>query len=143
MKSAKEFICLVVYAGKSSENYVDKRCRICKNVKRKTSIAIPPDLDSVELAIKKAHLQTFTCSCCCKQIFHTLDQEEFGWQLTDGELKPLCFNGDPFLPSITGCRHTDGNHKDSESSDPDDGPSTVIKLNNNKKKKYQKKEKGI
>ena len=45
MQSAKEFIRSVVYAGESSENYVDTRVRIYKNLKRKTSMAIPPDPD--------------------------------------------------------------------------------------------------
>ena len=44
-KSAKEFIHSVVYAGESSENYVDTRVRIYKNLKRKTSMAIPSDPD--------------------------------------------------------------------------------------------------
>ena len=60
MKLAKEFIRSVVYAGESLENYVDTKVRIYKNVKRKTSMAILPDPDSVEFAIKRAHLQTFT-----------------------------------------------------------------------------------
>ena len=47
MKSAKEFLHSVVYAGVYSENYVDTRARIYKNLKRKTSMAIPPDPDSV------------------------------------------------------------------------------------------------
>ena len=128
MKSAKEFVCSVVHAGKSSENYVDTRFRICKNLKRKTSLAIPPDPDSVELPIKRAHLETFKCLYSCKQMIQTLDQEEFGWKLIDGELKPMWFNGDQFPPSITRCRnkHTDRNDTNSEGSDPDDGPSTTI-----------------
>ena len=40
MQSAKEFIRSVVYAGESSENYVDTRVRIYKNLKRKTSMAM-------------------------------------------------------------------------------------------------------
>ena len=125
MQSAKEFIRSVVYAGEPSENYVDTRVRIYKNLKRKTSMAIPPDPDSVELAIKRAHLQTFTWLRCGDQNVQTLDPEEFGWKLTDGELKPLWFNGDQFPPSITRRRQgkqTDGNDADSESSDQDDGP---------------------
>ena len=54
MKSAQEFIRSDVYVGKSPENYVDTRVRIYKNLKIKTSMAIPPDPDSVEVAIKKA-----------------------------------------------------------------------------------------
>ena len=45
MQSAKEFIRSAVYAGEPSENYVDTRVRIYKNLKRKTSMAIPPDPD--------------------------------------------------------------------------------------------------
>ena len=125
MKSAKEFIRSVVYAGESSENYVDTRVRIYKNLKRKTFMAIPLDPHSVELAIKRAHLQTFTCLCCCEQNIQTLHPKRFGWKLTDGELKQLWFNGDQFSPSITRCRQgkqTDGNDAGSGSSGADDGP---------------------
>ena len=76
MKSAKEFVRAVVYTGESSENYIDARVRIYKNLNRKTSLAIPSD--SVELAIKREHLQTFTCLCCCEQNIQILDPEEFG-----------------------------------------------------------------
>ena len=96
MKSAKEFIRSVVYVAESSENYVDRRVRTYKNLKRKTSMAIPPDKDSVELAIKRAHLQTSTWLSCCEQNVQTLDPEECGWKLTDGKLKLLWFNGDQF-----------------------------------------------
>ena len=112
MKSAKEFIRSVVYVAESSENYVDRRFRTYKNLKRKTSMAIPPDKDSLELAIKRAHLQTSTWLSCCEQNVQTLDPEECGWKLTDGKLKPLWFNGDQFPPPITRPRQgkqTDGN----------------------------------
>ena len=55
----------------------------------------------------------------------TLDPEEFRWKLTDGELKPLWFNGYQFPPSITRPRQgkqTHGTDAESESSDPGDGP---------------------
>ena len=57
----------MVYAGESSENYLDTRVRIYKNLKRRTSMTIPSDPDSEELAIKKGHLQIFTCLSCCNQ----------------------------------------------------------------------------
>ena len=66
MKSAKEFMRSVVYAGESSENDLDTKVRIYKNLKRKTSMTIPPDPHSVELAIKRARLQTFTWLSCCE-----------------------------------------------------------------------------
>ena len=67
MKWAKEFIRSVVYVAESSENYAGRRVRTYKNLKRKTSMAIPPDKDSVELAIKRAHLQTSTWLSFCEQ----------------------------------------------------------------------------
>ena len=57
MKSAKEFIHSVVYAGESFENYLNTRVWIYKSLKRKTSKIIPPDPDSEELVIKRAHLK--------------------------------------------------------------------------------------
>ena len=93
MKPTKDFIRSVVYACESSENYLDTRVRIYKNLKRKISMNIPTDLDSEELAIKRAHLQIFTWLSCCKQDIQNLDLEELGWKSTDDELiKPLWFN---------------------------------------------------
>ena len=112
MKPSKVFISSVVYASESSENYLDTRIKINKNLKRKTSMVIPPDSDSVEFAIKRPYLQTFTWLRCCEQNVQTPNPEEFGCKLTDGELKLLWFNGDQFPPSITRCRkgkQTDGN----------------------------------
>ena len=52
MKSTKEFIRSIVYAGESSENYMDIiRVRIYKNSKRKTSMAISPDSGSVNFLL--------------------------------------------------------------------------------------------
>ena len=42
-------------------------------------MAIPQDSDSVELAIKKKNLQTFTWLLCCKKKnIQNLDSEEIG-----------------------------------------------------------------
>ena len=92
MKSAKDFLRSVVYAGESSENYLGTRVRIYKNLKRKTPMAITPGPDSEELAIKRAHLRTFTWLSCCEQNIQNLDLEELGWKSADSELKPLWFN---------------------------------------------------
>ena len=57
----------MVSAGESLENYLDTRVRIYENLKRRTSVTIPSDPDSEELAIKKGYLQIFTCLSCCNQ----------------------------------------------------------------------------
>ena len=46
--------------------------------------------DSVELAMKREQLETFTWFCCCKQKNQNLNPEKFGWKLTDDEIKPYC-----------------------------------------------------
>ena len=55
-------------------------------------MTIPPDLDSAQLAIKRAHLQTFTWLSCCEQNIQNLHLKEFGWKSTDDKLKSLWFN---------------------------------------------------
>ena len=52
-----------VYAGESSENYVDTRVRIHKNFKK--SMTLPPDPDLVEFATKRAPFKTFKWLRCC------------------------------------------------------------------------------
>ena len=78
MKPAEELTRSFVYAVESSENYVDTRVRIYNNLRRKTSMSILQDPDSVECAIKRAHLQTFTCLRCCEQNIKTLIQKNLG-----------------------------------------------------------------
>ena len=84
---------------------------------------ILPDLDSIKLAIKRAYFQKIYRLRPQEQNIQTLDPEEFGRKLTDGELKPLWFNGHQFPPWITRRtqgKQTDGNGTDSDDSDPDD-----------------------
>ena len=57
-------------------------------------MAIPPDPDLAELAIKRAYQQTFTWLRCYKKNIQNIDQQKTSLKLTDGELKPLSFNGD-------------------------------------------------
>ena len=57
---------------------LDTRVRIYKTLKRKTSMAITPDLDLVELAIKKTHLQKFALLRCYEKSIQSVDPEEFG-----------------------------------------------------------------
>ena len=56
-------------------------------------MAIPQDSDSVELAIKKKNLQTFTWLLCCKKkTFKTLIQKNLGEQVANhGDLMEINF----------------------------------------------------
>lgn len=57
---------------------LDTRVRIYKTLKRKTSMAISPDLDLVELAIKRTHLQKFALLRCYEKSIQSVDPEESG-----------------------------------------------------------------
>ena len=57
---------------------LDTRVRIYKTLKRKTSMAISPDLDLVELAIKRTHLQKFALLRCYEKSIQSIDPEESG-----------------------------------------------------------------
>lgn len=72
MESTKEFIHSVAYAGESA-NYLDARVTIQIKLKCKTSMAIPPDTDLVEHAIKTTHLKKFTWLHFCKQNINELN----------------------------------------------------------------------
>ena len=57
---------------------LDTRVRIYKTLKRKTSMAISPDLDLVELAIKRTHLQKFALLRFYEKSIQSVDPEESG-----------------------------------------------------------------
>ena len=122
---AKDFIKSIVYSGRKNESYVDSRVRIYQNLKRKTSMAIPPDPDSVVNAIKRAHLQTFTWLSCCHQNIIALDPQKYGWEMKEQVLTPVWFSGNQFPPSISRRRKAklkNGNEADGENSDPEVEP---------------------
>ena len=54
---------------------LDTRVRIYKTLKRKTSMTISPDLDLVELAIKRTHLQKFALLRCYEKSIQSVDPE--------------------------------------------------------------------
>ena len=64
VRSEQDIYCLktftqTVYSGKDNEDYLVTWIRLYKNLKSKSSMAIPPDPDSVVQVIKRAHHQVY------------------------------------------------------------------------------------
>ena len=85
---------------KNFENYVDTWIRIYKDF-WKIYMTVPSAPNSVELAIKRAHLQIFTWLRCCQRSIGNPNPEWFDWQLKHEDLKSIWFNEDQFPPTIT------------------------------------------
>ena len=64
----KEFIRTVLYTGKVDEDYIGTRVRIYENLKKKSSMSLPPDPRSVVQVIKRVHHQAYTWYHCDRQI---------------------------------------------------------------------------
>ena len=103
IEGVKEFIRTVLYTGKENENYVDTRIRLYENLKRKSSMPLPPDPDSVIQVIKRAHHQTYSWVRCGLWEFPPLPHEGNGWFADEDELtlKPLWFTGPQLPPSAS------------------------------------------
>ena len=75
----KRFIQTIIYNGSLNESFVESRVRFYKNLKKKTSAAIPADPDSTLQEIKRVHLQSFIWLRCLDPIIPILDVRQFGW----------------------------------------------------------------
>ena len=132
----KEFIRTIVYSGKKSEGYVETKVRVFQNLVSKTSQSIPPDPDSAEQCIKRAHLQTYYWLNCAKPIVLPLLFDENGWKFVDNELKPIWFTGYQMPPSLRRGRKG----KQSYTAD-DEGEGTTQNADTRKRKRVQPKKK--
>ena len=96
----KEFIRSTIYSGIVGEDYVQTRIRLNKGLKNKSSMTLPPDPDSVNQVIKRAHYQAYEWYHCNNLIIDHLDLEEWGWKIEDSEVNPVWFLGSQFRPSV-------------------------------------------
>jgi len=88
-RNIQEFVRSVIYSGKQREEYVDTRIRLYQSLKKKSSMSVPPDPDSLIQVIKRAHLQIYEWYRCAQQNIDHLNLEEFGWSVVDGDVKPI------------------------------------------------------
>ena len=100
--SLKTFIQTIVYSGKDDEDYLATRIRLFQNLKTKSSMAIPPDPDSVVQVIKRAHHQVYQWLRCCIPLIEKLPLDENGWNVVEDKseitIKPVWFTGSQLLP---------------------------------------------
>ena len=67
IENTKEFIRTVFYSWRSIETNVETRIRMYKNLTVKSSSSMPPDLHSVEEAIKRVNYQVFQWLHCTEK----------------------------------------------------------------------------
>eukprot|EP00794_Sanderia_malayensis_P016276 gene16276-biopygen13830 len=142
LEKVKEFIRTVFYNGKTTETYVTTRLRIYKELKVKSSSAIPPDPDSAEEAIKRANYQLFHWLRCAEMMMPDASMEMNGWKWDEEAqlVVPVWFKGKqlpPFLslnrnPKKLGDKQRDPQEADSEMSD--DGSNKQKKRPRRKRK---------
>ena len=82
-----------MYSGNVGEEYVETRVRMYKNLKKKSSMSLPPDPDSVIQVIKRAHLQAFIWYNCDRPFIENLKLEENGWKIENNDITPIWFIG--------------------------------------------------
>ena len=94
MTNAFSFVQTVLYGGNKKESYVETRVRLFKNLKKKSSIDLPADPDSMTQEIKRCQLQAYVWRRCFDGIIDMLDPEDFGWRLmSDDIIVPVWFTG--------------------------------------------------
>ena len=104
IENCLEFIRTIMYKGKANETYLQTRVRLYdeQQSKSKTTMTIPPDVDSCTQHILRSHLQVFNWLNCDKSIIHHLNPFENGWKLSENkEVLPVWFTGPQFPPSVT------------------------------------------
>ena len=102
ISNAMNFIQTVIYSGKNSESYVDTRVRLYENQRTKSSLYLPPDPDSCNQYVKRAHHQIFTWKRCTEKIIPHIDFKNNGWTVEpDGAVVPLFYTSSQLPPSKT------------------------------------------
>ena len=110
IEMVKQFIQTIIYNGSLNESFVESRVRLYKNLKKKTSAAIPVDPDSTLQEIKRVHLQSFIWLRCLDPIIPILDVRQFGWTVSnENRVKPIWFVGHQLPPYLSrSCRERKG-----------------------------------
>ena len=122
MVECMKFIQAVVYNGKYEEDYVETRIRLYEMQKKKTSRTLPPDPNSCQQAILRAHHQAYQYVRVSNKIIKQLPLEANDWLITDEGVLPLWFTCSQLPPSITSRKKnvsktlTDGNEADDETT---------------------------
>ena len=137
----KQFIQTIIYNGSLNKSFVESRVRLCKNLKKKTSAAIPADPDSTLQEIKRVHLQSFICLRCIDPIIPILDVRQFGWTVSnENRVKPVWFVGHQLPPSLRrSCQKRKGTSgrplRNASDADEESCSTDNCRLQNQKKRK--------
>ena len=133
----QEFVRKVVYSGNAKETYVQTKTRLYIKMKNKSSLGLPPDLDSLLQHSRRSQLQNLIwCSSGLVSI-ENMNPEDYSWAVDEENdcFIPVWFTDPQLSPSLQKRKRdikTDAaNEGDVESSDAKTGSKKVVR----KKKK--------
>eukprot|EP00794_Sanderia_malayensis_P001499 gene1499-biopygen1242 len=78
IQELKEFVRAVIYKGSKDDGHIDTRVGLYRQQKEKSSMALPPDPDSLLQALKRSQLQTKIWLQCGEYRMELLDPEDYG-----------------------------------------------------------------
>eukprot|EP00794_Sanderia_malayensis_P001365 gene1365-biopygen1116 len=122
IQKLKEFVCAVIYKGSKDEGYIDTRVRLYQQQKEKSSMALPPDPDSLLQALKRSQLQTKIWLQCGEYRMELLDPEDYGWKWNEetSAITPVWFTGTQLPPSLQKKKHRQKGYKSDQAAIEED-----------------------
>ena len=99
LNNCKTFIRTVVYRGRPNETYLQTRIRLYvqQSISSKSRLTIPPDEDSCNQVVYRAHLQAFILTSCTLWLIPYINPLQNGWKKSDNTLFPHWFMELKFL----------------------------------------------
>ena len=104
IEQIKDLYAVPFTVEKKNETYVETRIRLYKNLRKKSSMPLPPDPDPVVQVIKRAHFQAYEWYHCNESIISHLHLENWGWRVQDEQVIPVWFTGNQIPPSMRNSR---------------------------------------
>ena len=120
----EQFTIKYIYKDKISKTLAEARANKWDSTKRKSTLRIPPDIDSHDLKITRANYQTFIMLNFAEPDAPPSPLQH-GWRLQDGQCLPIRYSK-PSLPdclSIVSTTNTVESDTDSDISDTSDSDS--------------------
>ena len=132
-----------MYTGKADEMYVKTRIRLYDQqpVKSKTTLTLPPDIDSCTQHILRCHLRVYIWTNCYMKNIPYISPYANGWKLSKcKEVIPVWFTGHQFPPSVSRSKPTHRKTpENNDAYDADDSDADIGKNSEGPKKGKSKK----
>ncbi len=142
IQELKEFVRTVIYKGSKDEGYINTRVHLYQQQKEKSSMALPPDPDSLLQALKRSQLQTKIWLQCGEYRMELLDPEDYGWKWNEetSAMTPVWFTGTQLPPSLQKKKRRQKGYKSDQAAiEGDDDDLSDSPVTNQPRRKKRKK----